>query len=256
MHFFQSLNNYFVGSPWVKVFHQDFCWNGVFINLHTSFSINLPLSCCVDKCAMINTDTDRQTVLLLSFQVFLIKAHVMSRDYCDTATELQKWTAKWTAEENWKTELQKQTAKVNCKVNWKVNCKVNWKVNCKVNCRIKRSWTAKWTGNEKWSRCVPQGHRRKHPQLDNWRAWTNRILQEHHMTSSLWNGCLKMCTSENVYLRKYVRNRSSLFVWVKIWNLLCMYPTILLIFWASTEVWAASKFWEILNFVVFWWQIY
>ncbi len=58
--------------------------------LHTSYSINLPLSCCVDKCAMINTDTDRQTVLLLSFQVFLIKAHVMSRDYCDTANELQK----------------------------------------------------------------------------------------------------------------------------------------------------------------------
>ncbi len=24
-----------------------------------------------------------------SFQVFLIKAHVMSRDYCDTATKLQ-----------------------------------------------------------------------------------------------------------------------------------------------------------------------
>ncbi len=29
-----------------------------------------------------------------SFQVFLIKAHVMSRDYCDTATELQKRTVK------------------------------------------------------------------------------------------------------------------------------------------------------------------
>ncbi len=61
----------------------------------------------------------------------LIKAHVMSRDYCDcrkrTAkanckSELQKWTA--IAKVNCRSELQKWTAiaKVNCRSVAKLNC--------------------------------------------------------------------------------------------------------------------------------------
>ena len=41
--------------------------------------------------------------------------------------------------------------------------------------------------------------------------------------------------SEDVYFRKYVSNKSSLFLWVKMWNLLCMYLSILLIFWMKYQ---------------------